>query len=156
MRKSRQVTTIVLLWDIVWMIISPRSAHSFRSGTQLAHSQSQTIRFLRVDECARLMGRQSFHSGRSLFSVAPPMCSLDIVRMIVSPSSSHSLGILMVRDDIAIVCELFMADGTFPVLLDNLSVQHLSHFGWLIGVPDILSGGEDLRRAAHRVLPTWA
>ncbi|PYX23480.1 MAG: hypothetical protein DMG82_11365 [Acidobacteria bacterium] len=44
--------------------------------------------------------------------------------------SSHSLGILMVRDDIAIVCELFMADATFPVLLDNLSVQHLSHFGY--------------------------
>jgi hypothetical protein len=33
----------------------------------------------------------------------------------------------MIRDDVAIVCELFTADGTFPVLLDNLPVQEFPH-----------------------------
>src|SRR5581483_3776983 len=47
--------------------------------------------------------------------------------MVISPSSSHSLGIPMVRDDVAIVRELFVADGTFLVLFDNLPVQQLPH-----------------------------
>ena len=55
------------------------------------------------------------------------MCSLDIVRMIVSPRSSHTLGIPMVRNDVAIVRELFVADSTFPVLLDDLAVQQFPH-----------------------------
>jgi hypothetical protein len=49
--------------------------------------------------------------------------------MIVPPGSSHPFGISMIRDDVAIVCELFMADGTLPILLDNLPVQKFSHFG---------------------------
>ena len=55
------------------------------------------------------------------------MCSLDIVRMIVSPRSAHTFGILMVRHDVVVVGELLVADGTFPVLLDNRPVEKLSH-----------------------------
>ena len=58
------------------------------------------------------------------------MCGLDVVRMIISPSSSHSLGIPMVWDDVAVVRELFVADGAFPVLLDNLPLQEFPHLSW--------------------------
>jgi len=43
--------------------------------------------------------------------------------MIVSPRSSHSFGILVIRHDIAVFRELFVADGTFLVLLDNFPIQ---------------------------------
>jgi len=56
------------------------------------------------------------------------MCCLDIVRMVVSPRSSHSFGISMVWHDIVVVGELFVADGAFPVLLDNLAIQQFPHF----------------------------
>jgi len=69
------------------------------------------------------------HSGRSFFPITPPVCCLNIVRMVVSPCSSHSFRILMVRHDVAVVRELFMADGTFLVLLHDLSVQKLAHLG---------------------------
>jgi hypothetical protein len=54
-------------------------------------------------------------------------CS-DIVWVIVSPRSSHSLGIPMVWHYVVVVGELFVADGTLSVLLDNLPVQELPHF----------------------------
>ena len=57
------------------------------------------------------------------------MCCLDIVWMIVSPSSSHSFGILVVGDNIAVIREVFVADGAYPALLPNLAVQKLSHLG---------------------------
>jgi hypothetical protein len=67
------------------------------------------------------------HSGGSFLSITPPMCCLNIVSMVVSPRSSHSFGISMVRHDVVVVRELFMADCAFPVLLHNLQVQKLSH-----------------------------
>jgi len=48
--------------------------------------------------------------------------------MIISPRSTHSFGILVVRDDICVVCELFVADGAFPVLRDNFSIEQFPHF----------------------------
>src|SRR6266849_1985941 len=57
------------------------------------------------------------------------MRRLDIVWVVVSPTSAHSFWIPVVRNHIVIVCELFVADGTFPVLLDNLSVEKFPHFG---------------------------
>jgi len=57
------------------------------------------------------------------------MCCLDIVWMIVSPSSSHSFGILVVGDDIVAIPEVFAAEGAYPALLPNLAVQKLSHLG---------------------------
>src|SRR5271154_7141857 len=57
------------------------------------------------------------------------MCCLDIIWMVVPPRSSHSFRVLVVRDDVVIVREVFVADGAYPALLDNLSVQKLPHFG---------------------------
>ena len=47
--------------------------------------------------------------------------------MIVAPCSSHSAGIYVVRYDVVIVGELAPADGADPVLLDDLTVEQLSH-----------------------------
>jgi hypothetical protein len=54
------------------------------------------------------------------------MGCLDIIWMIVSPRASHALGFLVVRHDVVVVRELFVADCTFPVLLDNLPVQQFA------------------------------
>jgi hypothetical protein len=35
----------------------------------------------------------------------------------------------MIWSDVVVVGELFVADGAFPVLLDNLPVQQLPHLG---------------------------
>jgi hypothetical protein len=56
------------------------------------------------------------------------MRCLDIVWVIVSPGSSHALGIPVVWHDVVVIGELFLADCAFPVLLDNLSVQEFSYF----------------------------
>jgi len=55
------------------------------------------------------------------------MDSLNVSRVIVSPCSAHSTGIDMVGHDVAIVGELFMADGALAVLGHNLVVHQLSH-----------------------------
>lgn len=49
--------------------------------------------------------------------------------MIVSPRSAHSLGVLVIRHDIAVLRELFVTDGALPVSLDDFSVQQFSHLG---------------------------
>jgi hypothetical protein len=36
----------------------------------------------------------------------------------------------MIRDDVMIVGELLVANGAFPVLLDDLALQQLPHFCW--------------------------
>ena len=56
------------------------------------------------------------------------MCCLDIVWVIVSPRPSHSFGISMVWHDVVVVRKLFVADGAFAVLLDDLPVQQFPHF----------------------------
>jgi len=57
------------------------------------------------------------------------MYRLNIVRVIVSPSSTHSLWIPMVRSHVVIVRELLMADRADASLFSDLSVQQLSHLG---------------------------
>ena len=69
------------------------------------------------------------HSGRSFFFIAPEMCCLDVVRVIISPSSAHSFRIPVIWHDVVVVCEFFVADGAFPVLLHDLSVEQFPHFG---------------------------
>ena len=69
------------------------------------------------------------HSGRSFLFIAPEMRCLDVVRVIISPSSAHSFRIPVVWNHIVIVCELFVTDGAFPVLLDDLPVEKFPHFG---------------------------
>jgi hypothetical protein len=63
------------------------------------------------------------HSARSFLFVTPPMCCLDIVRMIVSPRPSHPFGISMVGHDVVVVCKLVVADGAFRTLLQNFAIQ---------------------------------
>jgi hypothetical protein len=55
------------------------------------------------------------------------MHGLDVFRMIVAPSSSHSLRVSVVRYDIAAVGKFLVTDGALATLLDNLAVQQLPH-----------------------------
>ena len=73
-------------------------------------------------------GPSVIQSGRSFFFIAPEMRCLHVIRVIISPSSAHSFRIPVVRDHIVVVRKLFMADGAFPVLLDNFPVQQFPHF----------------------------
>jgi len=57
------------------------------------------------------------------------MSCLNIVWMIVSPSSAHSFGVSVVRDDVVVVSELFVTDGAYASLLSDFPVQHLAHLG---------------------------
>lgn len=57
------------------------------------------------------------------------MRCLDIVWMVVSPRSSHPLRILVVRNDVIVVGELFVTDGARASLLSDLPVQQLAHLG---------------------------
>src|SRR5438876_9794120 len=50
--------------------------------------------------------------------------------MVISPRTAHSFRVLVIRYDIGIVGELFVADGAFPVMLHNLPVQKLTHLCW--------------------------
>src|ERR1700720_1343798 len=61
------------------------------------------------------------------------MRCLNVVWVVIPPRSAHSFRIPVVGNHIVIVCELFVADGTLVILLDNLAVQELSH----------LSGGSE-------------
>ncbi len=58
------------------------------------------------------------------------MHGLDVVRMVVSPGSSHSFRVSVVRYDVAAVGKFMVADCAFSGLLDDLSVQQLPHLGW--------------------------
>lgn len=58
------------------------------------------------------------------------MSCLNIVRMIVSPRSSHPLRIPVVWNDVVVVRELFVANGASPVLLNDLPIQQFPHLGW--------------------------
>jgi hypothetical protein len=51
------------------------------------------------------------------------MYCLDIVRVIVSPGPTHSFWIPMVRDQVVIVRELFVADRADASLFSYFSVQ---------------------------------
>jgi hypothetical protein len=57
------------------------------------------------------------------------MYCLDIIWMIVSPRSTHSLWIPMVRDHVVIGRELFVADRADASLFSDLSVEQFAHLG---------------------------
>jgi len=63
------------------------------------------------------------------------MDCLDVIGIIISPSSSHAFGIARVWDDLVVVGELLVADGALPVLLDNLAIDELPHFGGKTELP---------------------
>src|ERR1700733_9733489 len=75
-------------------------------------------------------GPSVIHSGRSFFSITPPVCCLDIVRVVVSPRPSHPFGIPVVWDDVIVVSELFVADCAYSLLLGDFPLQKFPHFGW--------------------------
>ena len=62
-------------------------------------------------------------SARSLLGVAPPMHGLDVLRMVISPGSSHSFRVSVVRYDVAAVGKFMVANGALPGLLDDFSVE---------------------------------
>src|SRR4051794_4619712 len=66
--------------------------------------------------------RQSSPAG-SLFSVGPPVGRLDVVGMIIPPRSSHSTGIDVVRNDVAVIRELSLAESAQAILRRDLSVH---------------------------------
>ena len=82
---------------------------------------------MRVFPALRTYPPSLVHSSGSFFSIAPPMRCLDVVRVVVSPRSSHSFGILVIRHDVVVVCELFVADRALLVLLDNLPFEQFPH-----------------------------
>jgi hypothetical protein len=53
---------------------------------------------------------------------------LDVVRVMISPRSAHAAGIDVVGHNVAVVRELFIADGALAFLDKNLPVKQLSHF----------------------------
>lgn len=57
------------------------------------------------------------------------MDRLDVVGMIVSPSSSHSSGIDVIGNDVAVICELSLAESAYTVLGCNLPVHQLPYLG---------------------------
>ena len=56
------------------------------------------------------------------------MHSLDIVWVVVSPSSAQAFTPLVIRDNIAIVRKLFVADWANSILFDNLPIEQSPHF----------------------------
>jgi hypothetical protein len=91
--------------------------------------KSLPVYLFAIPQSAQVRG-SIVHSRRAFFFIAPEVRCLDIVWVVVPPRSSHSFWIPVVRNHIVIVCELFLADGAFPVLLDNLPVQQFPDFSW--------------------------
>ena len=58
------------------------------------------------------------------------MDSLDVLWMIVSPSPSHPFGLDVVGHNLVVIRKGCVADRAFAILLDDFSVQQLSHLGW--------------------------
>ena len=51
------------------------------------------------------------------------MDCLDVLGAVVSPSTSHPLGLDVVGHNFVVMCEGLVANGALPVLLDDLSVE---------------------------------
>jgi len=58
------------------------------------------------------------------------MNCLDVLGAVVSPGTSHPLGLDMVGHNFVVIREDCAADRAPPVLLADLSVQQLPDFGW--------------------------
>jgi len=58
------------------------------------------------------------------------MYRLHIVGVVVSPRTSHPLGLDVIGHNLGVIREGCPADRTFPVLLDNFSIQQFSHLRW--------------------------
>lgn len=49
--------------------------------------------------------------------------------MVISPRPTHAAGIDVVRNDVAVICELTHAERTSPILSDDFLIKQLPHFG---------------------------
>jgi hypothetical protein len=49
--------------------------------------------------------------------------------MIVSPRSSHSFGVPVIWDNVAVLSKFLVADCAFPVLFCDLPIEQLAHLG---------------------------
>ena len=58
------------------------------------------------------------------------MRGLDIVRMVISPGSSHSFWVPVVRDDVTVIREFLLTYCTFTALLGDLPIEQLPHLSW--------------------------
>jgi hypothetical protein len=67
-------------------------------------------------------------SGGSLFTVAPEVHCLNVLRVIVSARSSHPSRINVVGHDVVIVGERHLAKGALPVLFNYFSIEQSPHF----------------------------
>ena len=65
--------------------------------------------------------------GRSLLAVAPPVDGLNVVRVVVPPSTAHAAGMDVVGYHVAVIGELFLAEGADALLGDDLPVEELPH-----------------------------
>ena len=74
-----------------------------------------------------MLSKQESDPGGSLFPVAPPVNRLNVIRVIISPSPSHSPRVDMVRYDIAIIREISAADAAFAALGNDFPIEQLSH-----------------------------
>jgi hypothetical protein len=50
--------------------------------------------------------------------------------VVISPRPTHSFWVSMVRSDVVVVRELFVADGAYSLLLCDFPLQKSPHFGW--------------------------
>jgi hypothetical protein len=62
-------------------------------------------------------------SGGSFFAVTPEVHCLDILGMVISQRPAHASGIHVAGDDVVVVGERHVTDGTLPVLFNNLSIK---------------------------------
>jgi hypothetical protein len=67
-------------------------------------------------------------SGGSLFTVAPEVHCLNVLRMVVSARSSQSLSDPCGQARCRIVGERHLANGALPVLLNYFSIEQFPHF----------------------------
>ena len=78
----------------------------------------------------RLQPRSSFNALRSTGSflpIAPPVNSLNVVRVIISPGSAHSPRADMVWNNVTVIREIGAADAAFTALGNDLSIEQLAH-----------------------------
>ena len=58
------------------------------------------------------------------------MHGLDVFRMVISPGSSHSFRVSVVRYDIAAVGKFMVANGALPRLLHDFPIEQFPHLCW--------------------------
>ena len=58
------------------------------------------------------------------------MRGLDVFRMVISPASSHTFRVSMVRNDFAAVAKFMVANGALARLLHDFPIEQFPHLCW--------------------------